>query len=69
MTDSKADKKDPTIKSDSIDTSWPEGTHPALPASEVTHSADRFEYRDLPDDRKPDASTVAQEQILPDDPA
>ena len=62
-------KKDPTITSDSVAADYPEGTHPARPASEVTHSAENLKYRDLPDDRKPDPSSIVQEQILTGDEA
>lgn len=55
---------DPTISSDST-SGEAEGTHPALPASEVTHSADRIKYSDNPD--KPDTSSVAQLAEIPDD--
>lgn len=58
-------KKDPTITSDSVVGGYPEGTHPARSASEVTHSADRIKYSDNPD--KPDPSSVAQIAEIPDD--
>jgi hypothetical protein len=57
-------KKDPTVTSDVAGPEYPEGTHPARPASEVTDSATNLEYRDLSDKEKPDPSTVAQEQVL-----
>jgi hypothetical protein len=60
-------KNDPTVASDSTAPEFPEGTHPARPASEVTDSATNLAYRDLPDERKPDPSTIAQEQVLPED--
>lgn len=62
-----ADKKsDPTVSSASVDsTAYPEGTHPARPVSEVTHSADRIKYSENPD--KPDASSVAQIADIPED--
>ena len=63
-----ASKKDPTISTSSVDkTAYPEGTHPALPPSEVTFSPDRFDYRDATADEKPDPSTVMQVQVLPED--
>lgn len=57
-------KKDPTISSRSVERSpgYPEGTHPARPASEVTHSAANKQYRDNPD--KPDPTTVAQVEVV-----
>lgn len=66
MADTKV-KKDPTITGTSAGPAYPEGTHPPRDPGEVTHSADRFEYRDLPADRKPSPSTIAQEQVLPDE--
>jgi hypothetical protein len=60
--------KDPTVTSEVV-AEFPEGTHPARPASEVTHSAENLQYRDMPDDRKPDPSTIAQEQVLTGDEA
>jgi hypothetical protein len=56
---------DPTVRSDTAASAWPEGTHPARPAAEVTHSASRIKYRDNPD--KPDPSTVAQLAEIPED--
>lgn len=44
---------------------YPEGTHPARPASDVTHSGDRIEYSDNPD--KPDPTSVAQVADIPED--
>lgn len=64
-----ASKKDPTVTSDLAGDAYPEGTHPARPVSEVTHSAENAVYRDLPDDRKPDATSIAQEQVLQGDEA
>ena len=57
-------KSDPTITSETTGPAYPEGTHPARPASEVTHSADKIKYEDNPD--KPDPSTIAQVAIIPD---
>jgi hypothetical protein len=51
-------KDDPTITSDMAGPDYPEGTHPARPASEVFHSVDRISYEDNPE--KPDATSVAQ---------
>jgi len=57
-------RKNPEVVTSNIGgDSYPEGTHPARPASETHHSATKFEYRDLPDSEKPDPSTIAQEQI------
>jgi hypothetical protein len=51
--------KDVVVSSKSVKgDAYPEGTHPARPPSEVTHSPDRFVYRDNPD--KPDPSSIAQ---------
>ncbi len=60
MATKSAKKADAVISTDDIEEGpvYPEGTHPARPASEVEHSADKFSYRDNPD--KPDASSVAQ---------
>lgn len=58
-------KKDPTITSDATSPDFPEGTHPALPASETEHAASKLKYSDNPD--KPDPTTVAQVQDVPDD--
>lgn len=57
-------KKDPTVTSDVTGPDYPEGTHPARPASEVTYAADKLSYRENPD--KPDASSVAQVADIPD---
>ena len=57
--------KDPTVTSEATGPAYPEGTHPARPASEVTHSADRIKYRDNPD--KPDSTSIAQVADIPED--
>lgn len=64
MADSKK-KDDPTITSTDGGTDFPEGTHPARPVSEVTHSAERISYKDNPD--KPDKTSVAQLAEIPED--
>lgn len=57
-----ADKKsDPTVRGPS-GPEYPEGTHPAKAASEVTHAADKLKYKDASE--KPDPTTVAQEQVV-----
>jgi hypothetical protein len=58
---------DPTITSRKVAAGdpYPEGTHPARPASEVHHAADKIEYREAPD--KPDKTSVAQVADVPDD--
>lgn len=57
---------DPVISTESVQAESSDGgTHPARPVSEVSHNADRIEYRDNPD--KPDESTVAQLADIPDD--
>lgn len=55
---------DPTIRSGTAVDEYPEGTHPARSVSEVTHSATNLKYEDMPDDQKPDPTTVAQVQVL-----
>lgn len=57
-------KSDPTVTSKITGPEYPEGTHPARSASEVTYSADSIKYRDNPD--KPDASSVAQLADIPE---
>lgn len=64
-----AKKSDPTVTTDRVGDEYPEGTHPARSPSEVTHSAENLEYQDMPDDRKPDPSSIAQEQVLQGDEA
>lgn len=60
-----ADKKtDPTIKSGTTSPDYPEGTHPARPASETEHAASKIKYRDNPD--KPDESSIAQVADIPE---
>lgn len=59
---------DPVISSESAAAvEYPEGTHAALPASEVTHSAAALKYEDRAD--KPDPSTIAQVQVVEGDEA
>jgi hypothetical protein len=58
-------KADPTVTSELTGPEYPEGTHPALPASEVTYSADKREYKDNPD--KPDPTSIAQVEVLPEE--
>ena len=60
-----ASRKDPTVTGGSTGPAYPEGTHPARLASEVTTSAENIEYRDNPD--KPDPTTVAQLEVRPDE--
>lgn len=61
-----AQTKDPTVKSarsapsDALD-----GVHPARPISEADDAAVNKSYKDNPD--KPDPSTVAQVEVLPED--
>lgn len=45
---------------------YPEGTHPLHPPEEQTWGPYRFTYQDMPDEDKPDKSTVAQ--IVESDP-
>lgn len=57
-------KSDPTIKSEAGGGSYPEGTHPPRAVSDADHSVDQFEYREMKG--KPDTSTIAQEQVVPE---
>ena len=59
---------DPTVTSATTAPEYPEGTHPAVSISEGADAASSLQYRDMPDDLKPDPTTVAQEQVLPDKP-
>jgi len=59
-----AAKKDPTITSDVTGGAYPEGTHPARPASETEHGKPK-EYVDNP--AKPDPTSIAQIEVLPDE--
>jgi hypothetical protein len=45
---------------------YPEGTHPPHPPSQQTWGPYRFSYSDMPEQDKPDESTVAQ--VLTSDP-
>jgi hypothetical protein len=65
--DPDAPRGDPTISSAKMAAGdpYPEGTHPARPASEVHHSAERIDYRENPD--KPDKTSVAQVAEIPED--
>lgn len=58
--------KDPTVTSKLAGPEFPEGTHPARKPSEVTHSAENITYRDMPDDEKPDKTSVAQLADIPE---
>lgn len=58
-------KSDPTVTSATTGDAYPEGTHPARPASEVEHAADRRTYKDNPD--KPDPTTIAQVEVTDED--
>lgn len=57
-------KNDPTVTSKPTGPEYPEGTHPARSASEVTHSAEKIKYRENPD--KPDSTSVAQLADIPE---
>lgn len=54
-------KEDPTVTGRAAGDAYPEGTHPARAASEVTSSAENLKYKDNP--AKPDASSVAQLEV------
>ena len=59
-------QNDPTVRSDSTSPEYPEGTHPPHPPSEQDWGPYRFSYSDMPDEDKPDKSTVAS--VLDSDP-
>jgi hypothetical protein len=61
------EKADPTIKSTGVVAEYPEGTHPIRPLKEQTLSAVNKEYKEMPDDEKPDPSTVANLEVRPDE--
>ena len=60
--------KEPVKQAEGVktDAAPPEGAHPIRPLDEQTWAASNLDVRDLPDDQKPDPSTVAQEQVLKD---
>lgn len=64
-----ASTKDPTVKSTGAGDAYPEGTHPARDATEVTHAAEKLKYEDMPAEEKPSPSSVAQVQVLTGDEA
>ena len=53
--------------SESVWTGAPEGWHPIRPLAEQDWAAVNKEYRAMPDDQKPDPSTVAEIEIVRDD--
>jgi hypothetical protein len=55
------------VSSDSIWTGEPDGWHPIRPLSEQDWAAENLKYRAMPDSEKPDPSTVAEIQVLPED--
>lgn len=55
------DKQDPTLRSEGLAPEYPEGTHPARGADEVTHSVDKLEYREV---KPPSPFAHAVEQVL-----
>jgi hypothetical protein len=57
---------DPTVRSRGAVPEYPEGTHPPAPISAQTWNGERFTYSDMPDEQKPDPSTVAQ--VVDEDP-
>lgn len=67
MAEKKSPEKDPTISTGSVQEGYPDGTHPLHPLAEQHYAAANKEYRDMPDDEKPDPSSVAQVEVLPDD--
>lgn len=62
-------KNDPTVTGSVSGPEYPEGTHPARDASEVTHSAENLRYEDMPDEQKPSPTSIAQVQVLTGDEA
>ncbi len=56
-------KQDPTIKTSGGET-YPEGTHPLHPLAEQDWAAVNVKHEDNPD--KPDPSTVAQIEVVPE---
>ena len=58
---SRRQQSDPTIRTlRGAAPEYPEGTHEIAPLEEQDFGPHRFEYKDMPDDQKPDPSTVAQ---------
>jgi hypothetical protein len=58
----KASSDDPSIRTlKGAAPEYPEGTHPINPVSEQTYGPGRFSYSDLPDEQKPDPTSVVQE--------
>jgi hypothetical protein len=58
----KASSDDPSISTlKGAAPEYPEGTHPINPVSEQTYGPGRFSYSDLPDEQKPDPTSVVQE--------
>ena len=55
------------VSTESVWTGAPEGWHEIRPLAEQDWAAVNLEYRDMPDSEKPDPSTVAEIQILPED--
>lgn len=58
-----ADRGSEGVSSDSVWTGAPEGSHPIRPLAEQDWAAVNKQYRDMPDDQKPDPSTVAQLEV------
>jgi hypothetical protein len=56
-----AKKSDPTVTGGTVGGQYPEGTHPIRPISEQTWNGERFSYSDLPDDEKPDPTSIVQQ--------
>ncbi len=61
------EKADPTIRSQGVVAEYPEGTHPIHPLAEQDWAAVNKEYAEMPDDQKPDPSTVAQIEVVRED--
>lgn len=60
-------QQDPTVRTlKGAAPEYPEGTHPPHAPADQTWGPGRFSYSDMPEDQKPDESTVAQ--VLESDP-
>jgi hypothetical protein len=60
-------KDDPTVTSEVTGPRVPGGHAPRAPGVGGHHSADKREYKDNPD--KPDPSSIAQVEVLPEESA
>lgn len=58
--------QDPTVRSGASG-NFPDGVNPAPPVEEADHAAVDKVYEDMPDDQKPNVSSVAQVEIRPEE--